>query len=155
MPKCFSDDTIYRTVHLTPGFASFMKPGTARSKQRNNCTQNNNRRSLNLMATETIVKCDLTGKIIADGNKFDPETEIPLAAHNGGLIVKIVTPESFDCDRNALFQAIGALAPQRTRTRKPKEATTAPTTEPPTGDPAPASGRRGKASEQSGDSDNK
>ena len=103
------------------------------------------------MATEVIVKCDLTGKVIADGNKFDPETEIPLAAHNGGLLVKIVTPEGFDCDRNALFQAIGALAPKTTRTRKSKETTTPPTTEPPTVDTTPASGRRGKAGEQTGE----
>lgn len=78
------------------------------------------------MATETIIKCDLTGKVIADGSKFDPEAEIPLISTTGGVLVKIVVPEGFDCDRNALFTAIGNLVPKKTRTRKLAEPPTPP-----------------------------
>lgn len=70
------------------------------------------------MAVQTTVTCDLTGKAIADGNRFPGAENVIAKNDNRSLDVTITIPEGVDVDRNALFTAIGNLAPKRTRTAK-------------------------------------
>ncbi len=90
------------------------------------------------MATETIVKCDITGKVIEEGKKFDRNEELPISMATGGMNVRIELPDDVDVDRDALLSAIGKLATKTTRERKKPEV---PATPPPGEPEAPKAGK--------------